>query len=118
MALFEHMSLGYSLMVSVFGIAVVFVALVAINTMIKGLAALVRYIEKRQGVSSVEAAPSVGASPSLGAARFVPAPGAMGEIDLYDVDDESAGMLMAIVADEIGAPLNTLRFISIKRKDA
>ena len=34
--------------------------------------------------------------------------------DLYNVDDKTAAMLMAIVADETGIPLNELRFISIK----
>ncbi|MBR2472459.1 MAG: OadG family protein [Clostridia bacterium] len=34
--------------------------------------------------------------------------------DLYNVDDKTAVMLMAIVADEAGIPLNELRFISIK----
>ena len=34
--------------------------------------------------------------------------------NLYNVDDRTAAMLMAIVADQAGIPLNELRFISIK----
>ena len=35
-------------------------------------------------------------------------------VKLYDVDDKDAAMLMAIVADKMGKPLNELRFKSIK----
>lgn len=43
-----------------------------------------------------------------------PAGYSAGEIARYDVDDRTAVMLMAIVADEMQAPINELRFISIK----
>ena len=42
------------------------------------------------------------------------APGAAGGVKLYDVEPKTAAMLMAIVADRMGKPLNELRFISIK----
>ena len=42
------------------------------------------------------------------------APGAAGELKLHDVEPKTAAMLMAIVADKMGKPLNELRFISIK----
>lgn len=42
------------------------------------------------------------------------APGAAGQIALHDVSDKDAAMLMAIVADKLGKPLNELRFKSIK----
>ena len=44
----------------------------------------------------------------------VVAPGTAGELKLHDVDPKSAAMIMAIVADKAGKPLNELRFISIK----
>ena len=37
-----------------------------------------------------------------------------GEVKLYDVSDRDAAMIMAIVADKLGKPLNELRFKSIK----
>jgi len=43
-----------------------------------------------------------------------PAPGSCGDVKRFDVPDKTAAMLMAIVADQIKAPLNELRFISIK----
>ena len=42
------------------------------------------------------------------------APGTAGELKLHDVEPKTAAMLMAIVADKMGKPLNELRFISIK----
>ena len=42
------------------------------------------------------------------------APGAAGQIKLHSVDPKTAAMLMAIVADKMGRPLNELRFMSIK----
>lgn len=42
------------------------------------------------------------------------APGSAGGVKLYNVDPRTAAMLMAIVADKTGKPLNELRFISIK----
>ena len=43
-----------------------------------------------------------------------PAPGTAGDLKLYDTDPRDAAMIMAIVADTLGKPLNELRFISIK----
>ena len=42
------------------------------------------------------------------------APGTAGQLKLYDTPPKTAAMLMAIVADKMGKPLNELRFISIK----
>ena len=44
----------------------------------------------------------------------VVAPGTAGQLKLHDVSPKTAAMLMAIVADKMGKPLNELRFISIK----
>ena len=42
------------------------------------------------------------------------APGTAGQLKIHDVEPKTAAMLMAIVADKMGKPLNELRFISIK----
>ena len=42
------------------------------------------------------------------------APGSAGTLKLHNVEPKTAAMLMAIVADKMGKPLNELRFISIK----
>ena len=42
------------------------------------------------------------------------APGSAGQLKLYNVEPKTAAMVMAIVADKTGKPLNELRFLSIK----
>ena len=42
------------------------------------------------------------------------AKGTAGELKLYNTDPKDAAMIMAIVADTLGKPLNELRFISIR----
>ena len=42
------------------------------------------------------------------------APGSAGEVKRFDVPDKEAAMIMAIVAAQMGKPLNELRFKSIK----
>ncbi len=42
------------------------------------------------------------------------AKGTAGELKLYNTDPKDAAMIMAIVADSLGKPLNELRFISIR----
>lgn len=43
-----------------------------------------------------------------------PAPGSAGALKLHNVEPKTAAMLMAIVADKLGKPVNELRFLSIK----
>ncbi len=42
------------------------------------------------------------------------APGSAGKLKLHNVEPKTAAMLMAIVADKLGKPINELRFVSIK----
>ena len=57
---------------------------------------------------------AVPAAPAAPAPEAPAAPGSAGEVKLHDVPDRTAAMLMAIVADKLGKPLNELRFISIR----
>ena len=60
------------------------------------------------------AAPVAPAAPAAAPVSAEPAPGSAGKLKLHDVEPKTAAMLMAIVADKMGKPLNELRFISIK----
>ena len=60
------------------------------------------------------AAAPVAAAPAAPAAPKAVAPGSAGELKLHDVEPKTAAMIMAIVADKLGKPLNELRFKSIK----
>ena len=57
---------------------------------------------------------AVPAAPAAPAPEAPAAPGSAGELKLYDTDPKDAAMIMAIVADTLGKPINQLRFISIK----
>ena len=54
------------------------------------------------------------ATPAAAPVQAPAAPGSAGQVKLHDVEPKTAAMLMAIVADKAGKPLNELRFISIK----
>ena len=54
------------------------------------------------------------AAPAAPAPEAPVAPGTAGQLKTYDVEPKTCAMLMAIVADKMGKPLNELRFISIK----
>ena len=65
--------------------------------------------------ASLAAAAPVAAAPVAAApVAPQPAPGTAGQLKLHDVNPKTAAMIMAIVADKMGKPLNELRFISIK----
>ena len=53
-------------------------------------------------------------APAAPAPEAPVAPGTAGSLKTYDVEPKTCAMLMAIVADKMGKPLNELRFISIK----
>ncbi len=73
-------------------------------------------LRKRFGAKNPSPATELPAQPeSAPAAQPKPtAPGSAGQVKLHDVPPKTAAMLMAIVADKTGKPLNELRFISIK----
>ena len=64
--------------------------------------------------SAPKAAAPVAAAPAAPAVEPEKAPGTAGQLKTYDVPPKTCAMLMAIVADKMGKPLNELRFISIK----
>ena len=68
------------------------------------------FTAKKETPAPVAAAP-VAAAP---APEAPVAPGTAGQLKTYDVPPKTCAMLMAIVADKMGKPLNELRFISIK----
>lgn len=97
-----NMSLGDAGLTAVLGYLVVFVGLVLLMCVVM----LVGKAMKKNAAPEA-AAPAAEKAPE-------PAPGSAGELKLYDTDPRDAAMIMAIVADSLGKPLNELRFISIK----
>ena len=98
-------ALGYSLL----GMSIVFAVLIMLIGVIKIMETAMNRKKKE------EAAPAAAPSATMPApAAAKPAPGTAGELKLYNVEERDAAMVMAIVADKLGKPLNELRFISIR----
>ena len=110
-AALNDISIGTAGLVALLGYAVVFIGLIALMVVVMIMGKV---------MSAKKTAPA--AAPTAATAAPTPAPkaapalatGVAGECKLYNVGDREAAMLMAIVADKMGKPLNTLRFKSMK----
>lgn len=95
-----QMPIGDAVLTAVLGYAVVFA----------GIAFLLLVITVMGKIMSKNARKA----PQAPKAEAPKAPGSAGELKLYDTDPKDAAMIMAIVADTLGKPLNELHFISIR----
>ena len=96
-----RMGIGDAAIAAVLGYAVVFFGLVLLMCVVVLMGkAMASTNQKAAAPAAVPTAPA--------------APGSAGQVKLYDVPDKEAAMLMAIVANKMGKPLNELRFKSIK----
>ena len=100
------MSIGTGVVYSLLGICVVFAALTMLMIIV---VLLYRLTTPKEAISA--AAPE-------DRSGIPEAPGSAGGIKLYDTPEKDAAMVMAIVANKLGKPLNELRFLSIRRIDA
>lgn len=107
------MTISKSLLVSVFGLAIVFVVLVALSLVITLLSKILGAFRKKE--KTPQGAP--GNIPQQAAAETQDAGIAAGELKLIDVDEKTAAIIMAIVSHESGIPLSELQFKSIKALD-
>ena len=94
------------------GYAVVFFGLILLMAVVVVMGKFFTKTEKKPAAAPAPAAASV-AAPAAPVEAPV-APGTAGQLKTYDVPAKTCAMLMAIVADKMGKPLNELRFISIK----
>ena len=98
--------------VAVLGYAVVFFGLILLMIVIMVMGNIFIAKDKKAAEKAAAAKTAVSTIPTVAPAAT--APGSAGKLKLYDVEPKTAAMLMAIVADKMGKPLNELRFISIK----
>ena len=96
--------------IAVLGYAVVFFGLILLMIVVSVMGKIFTAKAKKAAPVAAAAAP-VAAEPAPDAPT---APGSAGQLKLHDVEPKTAAMIMAIVADKMGKPLNELRFISIK----
>ncbi len=111
--LMEDISVCTAGLVALLGYAVVFIGLIALMAVIMIVGKIM--VAKKTAPAAAPAAAAAAAAPAS-APKAVPAlaTGTAGECKLYNVGDREAAMLMAIVANKLGKPLNTLRFKSMK----
>lgn len=107
-AAMEKIPIGTAALIVALGMAVVFFGLILLMFVTKIAGAIIN----RKNTAAPAAAPA--AASAAPAVPNAPAPGSAGKIALHDVPDKTAAMLMAIVADKTGKPLNQLRFLSIR----
>ena len=102
-----NITLGDASITALLGYVVVFFGLILLMVVMillgKFFVALTNKHDQKEEIPTAAAAPAP-----------VTAPGAAGDVKLYNVEPKTAAMLMAIVADKLQKPLNELRFISIQ----
>ena len=109
-----NMEIGSAAVIALLGYAVVFFGIVLLMCVMIVMGKI--FVAKANKEKAKEAAPKAAAPVAAPAAPAAPAvaPGTAGHLKLHDVPPKTAAMIMAIVADTMGKPLNELRFISIK----
>jgi Na+-transporting methylmalonyl-CoA/oxaloacetate decarboxylase gamma subunit len=114
----ENISIANAAIVAVLGYAVVFFGLILLMTVVicMGKAFIAKDKKAAAKADAAKAAIPTPVVPVVDAAPATQdlAPGTAGQLKLYDTPPKTAAMIMAIVADKMGKPLNELRFISIK----
>ena len=106
------MGIGDAAIAAVLGYAVVFVGLILLMCVVIIMGKVM--VSRASSAKAATPAPAAAAPAAPAAPSAPPAPGSAGEVKLFDVPDKEAAMIMAIVADKMGKPLNELRFKSIK----
>ena len=97
--------------IALLGYAVVFFGLILLMVVVTVMGKI--FMAKDAKAAKAVPAPAASA-PAAPAVEAPKAPGSAGQLKLHDVEPKTAAMIMAIVADKMGKPLNELRFISIK----
>ena len=106
------LSFGDNVVTAILGYAVVFLGLMMLMAIVWIMGSFFKAKAKKKAAAMP--VPNVSAPVQAIEPIGTPAPGSAGEIKLFDVPDKEAAMIMAIVADQMGKPLNELRFKSIK----
>ena len=115
----ENIGILDAAIVAVLGYAVVFFGLILLMLVVIAMGKAFVAKDKKAAAKAAAAkanmaAPAAPAAPAAAPVQAPVAPGSAGQLKLHDVSPKTAAMLMAIVADKMGKPLNELRFISIK----
>ena len=108
-----NLEIGHAGVLALLGYATVFLGIILLMVIVMILGKAFSAKKVKAPKQEAAAAPAPVAAP-VAAAEPAVAPGTAGQLKTYDVPPKTCAMLMAIVADKMGKPLNELRFISIK----
>ena len=115
----QHLGMGDRVLTALLGYAVVFAGLLVLMAIVVIMgkifqASRARAGAKRKPIPVAAKRHQAKEAPAAAEPEKPVAPGSAGEVKRFDVPDKEAAMIMAIVADQMGKPLNELRFKSIK----
>lgn len=112
-----YLGIADAAVIALLGYAVVFFGLILLMVVIIVMGRCFIAMEKKSQAKDHEALSHIhNPAPAAPATPVAPqaAPGTAGNLKLYDTPPKTAAMIMAIVADKTGKPLNELRFKSIR----
>lgn len=117
----ESLSITEALGISVTGIAVVMIILALLAVLVVILSKVIRTVEsvskkkaKSKDKSEAEVKLPVAEKKAENKTVALDETQSAGKLDLYKTDEKTAAVIMAIVSNESGIPLNKLQFNSIK----
>lgn len=115
----KYITMGEAINISITGIVVVMLILALLAVLVLLLSKGIRAVEdlaKKKSHKGTDSAVSEAKAetPSKPIGTALPESASAGDLDLYNVDEKTAAVIMAIVSNESGVPLNRLLFKSIK----
>ena len=110
----ENLSILDAGIIALLGYAVVFFGIVLLMCVVMAMGKIFVALENKNKSAAPAVDTSAPAAAPVAAPAAPTAPGTAGQLKLHDVEPKTAAMIMAIVANKMGKPLNELRFISIK----
>lgn len=109
---YVNLDFGTAALIAMLGYMVVFFGLILLMCVIILVGKIM--VSKSKKSAAPEVLPSSVPVAEEKKVEMPAAPGSAGELKLHDVDPKTAAILMAIVADKMGKPINELRFKSIR----
>ena len=106
----SNLGIGEAIGDAIVGYCVVFLMLAILIVVIQVISKVLKLVTKEDAQPAAAAVVETAPAPEP-----EKAPGSAGELILKDVSDRDAAMIMAIVADTLGKPVNTLHFKSIRK---
>lgn len=116
----QTISMGEALSVSITGIIVVMIILALLAVIVVLLSKAIRTVESKARKKTASATDEKILNPvnkeqkNGNGLKALPETQSIGSLDLYKTDEKTAAIIMAIVSNESGIPLNRLQFNSIK----